>query len=186
MVQARCQLLIEPKATIQEHNLFPLQSLSSITANPNCKLSFHPKEKLMPDPSKVKIAIIGSVLVIGASIGIGIGVSQKNRAADGAIVENQSAVVPKNNENVAYKDPSPTNAKDILDDLESSARYGAYTGNYIDYGSNPLEEVERSNNDDGGEVPDWDDDGDWTDDGWDDDGWNDVSDFVYDREMIFL
>lgn len=131
----------------------------------------------MPDPAKVKVAIIGCVLIIGASIGIGVGISQKKSTPNGAIVENQSSAIP-GNDGVTYKDPSPTKAKDILDELEhSSARYSTYTGNYIDYGSNPLEEKERSgqDDDDDGEIADWEDDGSWTDDGWDDDGWNDVS-----------
>ena len=33
----------------------------------------------MPDPAKVKAAVIGAVLVIGASIGVGIGVTQKKK-----------------------------------------------------------------------------------------------------------
>ena len=81
--------------------------------------------------------------------------------------------VPQKND-VMYKDPSPTKAKDILDALEvDAARYGSHSGNeYIDYGNNPLDQdvmetKERSYNDD------WDDE--WENDGWDDDGWNDVS-----------
>jgi hypothetical protein len=129
----------------------------------------------MPDPAKVKVAIVGCVLVIGASIGIGLGVSKKNNA-NGAIVSNESSAIPGNT-GVTYKDPSPTKAKDILDELEhGAARYGTYTGNYIDYNSNPLEENERSGGDnDNEEIADWEDNGSWTDDGWDDDGWNDVS-----------
>ena len=138
----------------------------------------------MPDPKKVKAAVIGCVLVIGASIGIGLGVSQKNKNANanGAIVENQNSAIP-GNDGVQYKDPSPTKAKDILDELEhNTARYGSYNGNYIDYNSNPLEQMEdkeRSGDDDDdghGEIADWDDADGWTDDGWDDDGWDDVSD----------
>ena len=128
----------------------------------------------MPDPAKVKVAIVGSVLVIGASIGLGLGLTRnKSNSSNGAIVENQNMAVPQEND-VMYKDPSPTKAKDVLDALEvDAARYGSYSGNeYIDYGSNPLdpdvmETKERSYNDD------WDDE--WENDGWDDDGWNDVS-----------
>ena len=129
----------------------------------------------MPDPAKVKVAVIGCVLVIGASIGIVVGISQKKNTPNGATIESQHNAA--GNDGVIYKDPSPTKAKDILDELEhSSARYSTYTGNYIDYGSNPLEEKERSgDDDDGDEMADWEDDGSWTDDGWDDDGWNDVS-----------
>jgi hypothetical protein len=129
----------------------------------------------MPDPAKVKVAIVGCVLVIGASIGIGLGVSKKN-SANGAIASNESSAIPGNT-GVTYKDPSPTKAKDILDELEhGAARYGTYTGNYIDYNSNPLEENNRNGGDDDNEeIADWEDNGSWTDDGWDDDGWNDVS-----------
>ena len=128
----------------------------------------------MPDPAKVKVAIVGSVLVIGASIGLGLGLTRnKSNSSNGAIVENQNVAVPQKND-VMYKDPSPTKAKDILDALEvDAARYGSHSGNeYIDYGNNPLDQdvmetKERSYNDD------WDDE--WENDGWDDDGWNDVS-----------
>eukprot|EP00804_Cyclotella_cryptica_P031094 CCRYP_011722-RC/>CCRYP_011722-RC protein AED:0.03 eAED:0.03 QI:148/1/1/1/1/1/3/614/837 len=116
----------------------------------------------MPDPAKVKAAIIGSILVIGASIGIGIGVTQNKKNNVRAIVENMNNVTPRNSDETTYKDSAPTNVKDILDEI-TSARYGGY----MDYGSNPLE-GERSWNDD---VDD--DGGGWKDDGWDDDGWND-------------
>ena len=148
----------------------------------------------MPDPKKVKIAVIGCVLVIGASIGIGLGVSQKNKNANanGAVVENQNMAMP-GNDGVQYKDPSPTKAKDILDELEhNTARYGSYNGNYIDYSSNPLEQIEekeRSGNHDDdnyGEIADWDDAAAWEADGWEDDGWNDVSDRSFvDIHLVF-
>lgn len=126
----------------------------------------------MPDPAKVKVAIVGSVLVIGASIGLGLGLTRNK--SNGAIVENQNMAVPQ--KEVVYKDPSPTKKKDILDELELNAasRYSSYSGSeYIDYGSDPLgqdvmETKERSYDDDH-----WEDH--WEDDGWDDDGWKDVS-----------
>lgn len=121
----------------------------------------------MPDPAKVKAAIIGSVLVIAASIGIGIGVSKRSNDEVGAVVENMNNVTPRNADETAYKDSAPTHLEDILDEImeQPSARYGGY----MDYGSDPFE-GERTWNDD---IDD--DAGGWMDDGWDDDGWNDVS-----------
>jgi hypothetical protein len=121
----------------------------------------------MPDPAKVKAVIIGSVLVIGASVGIGIGVSKRNNNNFGAVVENMNSVTPRNADETAYEDSAPTNVEDTLDEIveQPSARYGGYK----DYGSNPFE-GDRTWSDD---VDD--DGGGWTDDGWDDDGWNDVS-----------
>lgn len=120
----------------------------------------------MPDPAKVKAAVIGGVLVIGASIGIGISVSKKNRNVDGVIVENFASI----------EDSSPTRAEEILEELEqSSARYSAYT----EYSSNPLEEKNKSDSDEN-----WEGNGAWLEGRWDDDGWNAVSGWLYSQRIL--
>jgi hypothetical protein len=116
--------------------------------------------RIANDPAKVKAAVISGVLVIGASIGIGIGVSQKKNNAS-AIVQNKNAAAPPAGEKVVYKDPSPTNVKDILEELDASARYSNYM---VD----PLEN-DRSGAED---VVDEVNDAEWLDDAWSDDGWN--------------
>ena len=114
------------------------------------------------DPAKVKAAVISGVLIAGASIGIGISIlasEKKNNAS--AIVQNKNAAAPPAGGEVAYKDSSPTNVKDIVDELKSSARYS-------NFNVDPLENDKSSEED----IVDKVNEAEWLDDVWSDDGWN--------------